>query len=60
MLMGGNVVDARKDGNSVLYTTKESPENVIRIASVAEAGIEFADNLITVPVAADCFWYGRR
>lgn len=55
MLMGGNVVDARKDGNSVLYTTKESPENVIRIASVAEAGIEFADNLITVPVAADGF-----
>lgn len=55
MLMGENVVDARKDGNSVLYTTKESPENVIRIAPVAEAGIEFADNLITVPVAAGGF-----
>ena len=55
MLMGENVVDARKDGNSVLYTTKESPENVIRIAPVAETGIEFADNLITVPVAAGGF-----
>ena len=55
LLMGENVVDARKDGNSVLYTTKESPENVIRIAPVAETGIEFADNLITVPVAADGF-----
>ena len=42
MLMGENVVDARKDGNSVLYTTKESPENVIRIAPVAETGIELS------------------
>ena len=48
-------MDARKDGNSVLYTTKESPENVIRIAPVAETGIEFADNLITVPVATGGF-----
>lgn len=55
MLIGGNVVDARKDGNSILYTAKESPENVIRIAPVKEVGIEFADSLITVPTSADGF-----
>ena len=55
MLIGGNVVDARKDGNSILYTAKESPENVIRIAPVKEVGIEFADSLITVPASADGF-----
>ncbi len=55
MLIGGNVVDARKDGNSILYTAKESPENVIRIAPVKEVGIEFADSLITVPTSSDGF-----
>lgn len=55
MLEGGNVTDARKDGSSVVYTAKESPENVVRIAPVKEASIEFADNIMTVPTSSDGF-----
>ncbi|MBD9094110.1 MAG: hypothetical protein EGQ20_16520 [Bacteroides oleiciplenus] len=55
MLEGGNVTDVRKDGSSVVYTAKESPENVVRIAPVKEASIEFADNIMTVPTSSDGF-----
>lgn len=42
-LMGENVTDARKDGHSVLYTPKESTENVIRITPAKEGEIELAE-----------------
>ena len=55
MLEGENVTDARKDGNSVLYTAKESPENVVRIAPVKEVTIEFSDSMMIVPASSGGF-----
>lgn len=55
MLEGENVTDVRKDGNSVIYIAKESPENVVRIEPVKEATIEFTDSIMTVPASSGGF-----
>lgn len=55
MLGGENVTDARQDGKSVLYTAKESPENVVRIAPAKDVEIEFSEEQITVPASSDGF-----
>lgn len=55
MPIGENLTDARKDGNSVLYTPKESPENVVRIAPATEVEIAFTDSLIGAPLSAGGF-----
>ncbi len=55
MLEGENVTDVRKDGNSVVYTAKESQENVVRIAPVKDATIEFTDSIMTVPASSGGF-----
>lgn len=55
MLGGENVTDGRQDGNSVLYTTKESPANVVRMAPAKDVEIEFTEDLMTVPASSDGF-----
>lgn len=55
MPVGENMTNARKDGNSVLYTPRESPENVVRIAPAKEVEIEFSDNRVTVPLSVEGF-----
>lgn len=55
MLEGENVTDTRKDGNSVVYTAKESPENVVRMAPANGVAIEFNDSIMTVPASSGGF-----
>lgn len=55
MLAGENIANVRKDGKSVFYTPRESPENVVRIAPAKDMEIEFTDSVLTAPLSAKGF-----